>query len=842
MVGEILNGRYEILKSVGFGGMAEVYLAKDVLLDRKIAVKVLRKKFLDSKTQLEQFKREARSAARLIHPSIVTIYDVCDEGDISYILMEYVEGVSLKAFEEQNGRMDPGLAVALTAQLASALDHAHKHNIIHCDIKPQNIVLTESMVPKIVDFGISRIVSNETMAFTASVVGSVHYFSPEQAQGLAVTAQSDIYSLGIVFYEMLTGKVPFDGNNAVSVARKQVEEQAPPLKTYWPDAPDALQRIIDKALAKNCKDRYATAEDMRNDLMEVRNRIYPSKNNEILLNQTIPLQAITPNSSVKTAVEAEPPKAKQKQEREKYQTLIMSLPSFLTREVDEDTNEYEQLGEPESTRKVVPVSQEKQETDDSVEAAGVVAAGSAVAVGTAAAASAAQQSEPEQQSLFTEETEIVRGIKNKENVTIPDTKEPDGPIEMNAGVQAGTDEIDHDNYREPEPVRESEIKPVVIPVVNNGNAPKPDAAPAENVAPWVKPAAAVTGQNADLQPVEPEPERNYKKPKKKSGILGKLAAVILLICLLAAGGAYYYFSSSKPDIVVADVNGKPVAEAQKALVAQGFKVEVENKVDPTVKPGLVLRMDPVAGIKRKEGATITLIVSGTEEMIDVPKVVGLKQEQAEKLLSDKKLRIEKIEYKWDKDKPEGIILSQSPVENSKLSDNGAVDIIINKKEEKNVAVPDLKGLTLAEARKKLEDLKLKLEVREEDSDKNKDTVIGMSPNANETITEGSTVILLVSNAKKKMPFPATPEGINSNSGKSNGSVTVSKTTGARYAEFVVPGTGTHTVQIVSNNGRSQKVEVSGSYNGGVRLRTRVDSDVQRVGFYVDHRLVEEKSW
>ena len=148
MVGEILNGRYEILKSVGFGGMAEVYLAKDVLLDRKIAVKVLRKKFLDNKNQLEQFKREARSAARLIHPSIVTIYDVCDEGDISYILMEYVEGVSLKAFEEQNGRMDPGLAVALTAQLASALDHAHKHNIIHCDIKPQNIVLTEAMVPK----------------------------------------------------------------------------------------------------------------------------------------------------------------------------------------------------------------------------------------------------------------------------------------------------------------------------------------------------------------------------------------------------------------------------------------------------------------------------------------------------------------------------------------------------------------------------------------------------------------------------------------------------------------------------------------------------------------------
>ena len=814
MVGEILNGRYEILKSVGFGGMAEVYLAKDVLLDRKIAIKVLRKKFLDSKTQLEQFKREARSAARLIHPSIVTIYDVCDEGDISYILMEYVEGVSLKAFEEQNGRMDPTLAVALTAQLASALDHAHKHNIIHCDIKPQNIVLTEAMVPKIVDFGISRIVSNETMAFTASVVGSVHYFSPEQAQGLAVTAQSDIYSLGIVFYEMLTGKVPFDGNNAVSVARKQVEEQPPPLTTYWPEAPDALQRIIDKALAKNCKDRYATAEDMKNDLMEVKNVLYPSKNNEIVLNHTIPLQAIVSSSAVRTAAGgSQPPDAKTREEHERFQTLIMrNLPDFLTKEVDEDTSEFEQFTEPESTRKVTPISAEQKETD-----AGVTDAGAAVAAGMAASMS--DMPGAEQQSLFTEETDIVGDREKKEEILNP------------------------------------EIKPVVIPVVDKqpeGSEPVivANGAEAAGESPvlaaagtaTIKPVVSVAEGKEDSKSADPERESSSRRPKKKSWLLGKLLAVIVLLFLLAAGGFYYFFNSSKPDIVVADVNGKPVAEAQKALEAQGFKVELENKVDPSVKPGTVLRMDPVAGIKRKEGATITLIVSGAEKMIAVPKIVGLKQEQAEKLLSDKNLRIEKIEYKWEQTKPEGIILSQSPEENSKLGDNGALNVVINKKEEKLVSLPDLKGSTLTEAKKKLEDLKLKVEVKEEDSDKNKNTVIGMSPGASDTITEGTTVVLLVSNAKKQVGFPATPDKINDNSGRSNGSVTVSKVSGSRYAEFVVPGTGTHTVQIVSNNGRSQKVEVSGSYNGGVRLRTKVDSDVQRVGFYVDHRLVEEKSW
>ena len=816
MVGEILNGRYEILKSVGFGGMAEVYLAKDVLLDRKIAIKVLRKKFLDSKAQLEQFKREARSAARLIHPSIVTIYDVCDEGDISYILMEYVEGVSLKAFEEQNGRMDPTLAVALTAQLASALDHAHKHNIIHCDIKPQNIVLTEAMVPKIVDFGISRIVSNETMAFTASVVGSVHYFSPEQAQGLAVTAQSDIYSLGIVFYEMLTGKVPFDGNNAVSVARKQVEEQAPPLKTYWPDAPDALQRIIDKALAKNCQDRYATAEEMKNDLMEVKNLLYPSKNNEILIDHTIELQAIAATSPARAAV-AQPPKAKPQPEHDKFQTLIMSLPDFLTKEVEEDTVEFGQDEEPESTRKVVPVSGENKEMFAGTAVAGVGAAGAAVAAGTAASASDKLPG-AEQQSLFTEETDLVSDSRKKEEVPEPEIKPVVIPVADKPDVSG----------------------PVIVTAGAETAGERPEMAAAGTAI--TKPVISVAEGREDVKPAGSEGESIPRKPKKKSGFLGKLVAVILLLFLLAAGGVYYFFSSSKPDIVVPDVNGKPVAEAQKTLEAQGFKVELENKVDPSVKPGMVLRMDPVAGIRRKEGATVTLIVSGTEKMVAVPKIVGLKQDQAEKLLSDKNLRIEKIEYKWEQTKPEGIILSQSPEENSKLGDNGAVNIIINKKEEKLVTLPDLKGMTLAEAKKKLEDLKLKVEVKEEDSDKNKNTVIGMSPGVNDTITEGTTVVLMVSNAKKQVGFPATPDKISDSGGRSNGSVTVSKTSGSRYAEFVVPGTGTHTVQIVSNNGRTQKVEVSGSYNGGVRLRTKVDSDVQRVGFYVDHRLVEEKSW
>ncbi len=273
MVGKILQERYEIIKAIGLGGMAEVYLAKDLLLDRFVAVKVLRTQYIDNEILLEQFKSEARSAARLIHPSIVNVFDVCEEDNLNYIVMEYVEGLTLKSLEERNDKIAPYVALDIASQLASALSQAHKRNIIHCDIKPQNILLDENFVPKIVDFGISKIVSRETMAFTSSVVGSVHYISPEQAEGRPLTSQSDIYSLGIVLYEMLTGTVPFDGTNVVAVAKMQVERKPAPLSDYLENIPEGLQEIIDKAMAKDLQERYQHVDDMRRDILNVKMKL-----------------------------------------------------------------------------------------------------------------------------------------------------------------------------------------------------------------------------------------------------------------------------------------------------------------------------------------------------------------------------------------------------------------------------------------------------------------------------------------------------------------------------------------------------------------------------------------
>ncbi len=288
----ILNKRYEILRTIGKGGMAEVYLAHDILLDREVAIKMLREQFVADKALLEQFRREAKSAARLKHPYIINIYDVVSEGEKEYIVMEYVEGVTLKDYLENN-KLSLNAVLEIGVRLADAVQHAHSKNIIHCDIKPQNILIDKNLNPKIADFGIAKMVSNQTMVYTSTVMGSVHYVSPEQATGRQVTASSDVYSLGVVLFEMLTGQVPFDGETAVAVAMMHAEKQVPPLNDYLDDVSEGLQAILDKALAKNPKDRYINAGALRRELLDLKMKLFPYSSNDYMKEMTI---ALTPET------------------------------------------------------------------------------------------------------------------------------------------------------------------------------------------------------------------------------------------------------------------------------------------------------------------------------------------------------------------------------------------------------------------------------------------------------------------------------------------------------------------------------------------------------------------
>ena len=275
----ILNGRYKIIRPVGYGGMAQVFLAHDELLDRNVAVKMLRDQFLSEKELLEQFQREAKSAARLVHPYIINIYDVVSEDNNQYIVMEYVDGVTLKEYMQEH-KLSLNAVLEIGVRLADALQHAHSHHVIHCDIKPQNILLDKNMNPKIADFGIAKMVTNQTMVYSKAVMGSVHYISPEQASGGQITASSDVYSLGVVLFEMLTGQVPYVGTTAVAVAMMHVEKPIPRLADYMENVPEGLQEIIDKALAKNVDARYENAGQLRRDLLALKMKLFPFSNED----------------------------------------------------------------------------------------------------------------------------------------------------------------------------------------------------------------------------------------------------------------------------------------------------------------------------------------------------------------------------------------------------------------------------------------------------------------------------------------------------------------------------------------------------------------------------------
>ena len=266
LIGKMLDNRYEILEKIGNGGMATVYKAKCHVLNRYVAIKILRDEFTTDSEFIKRFNTEAQSAASLTHPNIVSIYDVGNEDNLYYIVMELIQGKTLKEIINEDGMLSWKWSVNIAIQIASALETAHKHNIIHRDIKPHNIIITEDGMAKVTDFGIAKAVSNSTITAFGTTIGSVHYFSPEHARGGYTDAKSDLYSLGIVMYEMLTGKVPFDADTPVSVALKQVQEEPiEPIKLN-PNIPVSVNRIILKAMQKEPSLRYQNATEMLKDL------------------------------------------------------------------------------------------------------------------------------------------------------------------------------------------------------------------------------------------------------------------------------------------------------------------------------------------------------------------------------------------------------------------------------------------------------------------------------------------------------------------------------------------------------------------------------------------------
>ena len=332
MIQRVLARRYEILEHIGGGGMADVYKAHDKLLDRLVAVKILHAQFSNDAEFIDKFHREAQGAARLAHPNIVNIYDVGEEEGSHFIVMEYVPGDTLKSRIQKEGKLPVAEALQITKEIASALEQAHRNNLVHCDIKPHNILMMPDGHIKVADFGIARAVTSATMTYSGTVVGSVHYFSPEQAKGSAITPKSDIYSLGVVLYEMLTGALPFTGETTVSIALKHLQEEPPTIRQADPDIPPVVESVVLQAMSKDPAERPSSTELIK-AITEAEGLLY--KNQSTMSNSiadpfaTQYLPRITEDDVRKQPVSTAKPRNQQEKSVFKSRKFIFGLVAIL---------------------------------------------------------------------------------------------------------------------------------------------------------------------------------------------------------------------------------------------------------------------------------------------------------------------------------------------------------------------------------------------------------------------------------------------------------------------------------------------------------------------------------
>lgn len=327
-VGQKIGGRYKIIEMIGSGGMAKVYRAHDLILDRDVAVKVLRYDFQNDKEALRRFRREALAATELVHPNVVGVYDIGEDSGMQYIVMEYVRGMDLKNYIKKNFPISFDKVVDIMQQILSAVSLAHRHHIIHRDLKPQNILIDGAGNCKITDFGIAIALSETSVTQTNTLLGSVHYLSPEQARGSMATPQSDIYALGIILYELLIGEVPFDGESAVSIALKHFQNDIPSIREKNPRVPQALENVVLKATAKDPKDRYKTADAMSEDLSTVLSAtrvnepifITPDQEQKVAMQEQ--KKEDTPRIQQEPLVEEKKTKKKKKKKRKVWKFLL----------------------------------------------------------------------------------------------------------------------------------------------------------------------------------------------------------------------------------------------------------------------------------------------------------------------------------------------------------------------------------------------------------------------------------------------------------------------------------------------------------------------------------------
>lgn len=556
LVGRVIGNRYEIIEKIGEGGMATVYKAKCNILKRYVAVKVLRDEFTTDEEFIKRFNTEAQAAASLTHPNIVSIYDVGHEENIYYIVMELVQGKTLKEIINEDGALPWKWALNVSIQVASALEMAHKNNIVHRDIKPHNIIITEDGIAKVTDFGIAKAVSNSTITAFGTTIGSVHYFSPEHARGGYTDAKSDLYSLGVVMYEMLTGRVPFDADTPVSIALKHMQEKPiEPIKLN-PTIPYAVNKIIMKAMEKDPNERYQSATEMLKDLsMALKNPEGDFVEQKDFTNQytqripTLGEQEYIKNDKIEDDEEQEEPKNKMSKKKKIIITIAIILGIILIPIIGFfGTKALMDAGVPKDVDLPNLVGKTLEEANKEIEGTDITL----------------EQTEEfnadvEAGKIISQDPPYVDGYTVKENSTIK--------IVISKGTEkAVVENVKGKTYEE------------AVQILEKANLK------VERVDQTSQTVEA--GIVIDQEPGEDE--------EVNAGDTVKL---------------YVSSGTGIEQVEVENVVGKTEEEATSILTKAGLKVNVGYKEDSSKATDTVLSQDPVAGEKIDEGSTVTIVVN-----------------------------------------------------------------------------------------------------------------------------------------------------------------------------------------------------------------------------------------
>ena len=636
--GIFLGKRYEILERIGSGGMADVYKGKDHKLNRFVAVKVLKSDYRSDEVFIQKFLSEAQAAAGLMHPNVVNVYDVGQDRGLYYMVMELVEGISLKDYIEKKGQLSAKETISISIQMVTGIQAAHNQHIIHRDIKPQNIIISKDGKVKVTDFGIAR-ATTSTNTISTNVMGSVHYTSPEQARGGIVDEKSDIYSAGITMYEMITGHVPFDGDSTVAVAIKHLREEIKSPSEEVPDIPYSLECIIMKCTQKNTTMRYQNCQELINDLK--RSLVDPNGN-------FVNMPGYVGGDATVVMSEEELRRVQdQSYDQDDYDDDDYGDDYDNDYDDDYDDDDYDQSdyddddyddraydsrqrrdgkngrknGVDPNTRKIMKILL--------VVAIAVFAIGTIFVIGQAA-------------GMFKSNPKVT-DEKGKAQVTVPDI--------LGMTVEEATETLNK--------------KGLGLSIAERAYSDKYEKG----------------------EIMEQKTAANKKVDKNTE------------IQVVVSNGEEIL------TVAVPDVSGQSESAAQKTLEDANLVVDSESKYDDHIEAGKVISTDPAAGMEVEEGTHVKMYVSMGVEKVEVPQITGITSEEAQAALAAVGLIGGSVTEEYSEEYDAGYVISQGKSAGSKLEKGSAVDYVVSKGSSK-VEVPDLYGMTMAEAQQALSNLGL----------------------------------------------------------------------------------------------------------------------------------------